>query len=1119
MCMSRALFPLSGLLMGGLLSATEISSVLPNYRELNKRHLCQVQCQQRTSMVHLGRVAQDESAVAVVQPPPPLLAPLPPQVRVYAPEVQEDSPAVFKIVAEFRPGDDEASRAEFAAKLRAPGVDVNATDAAGNSVWMLLNPLSPGWYVEELLAAGANPYVTLPGCDEGVTPFHYYLARHCHRLYEALLKAGYRLPQSQMARFRMLYDTAKAHEYGLAEDKLKLLQQYGVPLDTPNPDTGLTVLQTLIAEHAPWQFVENMLRAGASPNAHTQGEPPLLMALVVQDHLMVHALLKYGASVPSDELKNTLLFIAVRLADAELTERLLNMGASPTAVESPGSSITPLRIALLSGNEKLADLVMSAAQGECRFNNAFFELCRMAVEQNDVAFFANLPSSYLNADCGPLDSPFARMDGNPKATHYFAPVLLHAAAEGKADIVRVLLQRGADKEAEEYYGRTAIVYAAAKGHLACVQLLHRAGATKLDSALQAALLFKQSAVVTYLLEQGGAASCAGDACLQRSSTGKTELMLAVAQGRMNRVSYLLEHAPQLVNWQDSYGRTALMMARSAASVRLLLAYGADASIRNDLGLTALDEACQADRRFAVAALLEANAPYAQPAIALRYACSAGNAELARRILHGGGVDVNTHPESGPSLLALAVSAKSTELVDLLLLNGATIKGSGALRQALQTDQPQFVRLFMEHEHVCPPSPCSPRGGFSAQDKLNELLHEACRSNAPQSVKMLLALGANVNDTGMSSYGHAATGNAPLHAAACQSSQIVEMLLAAGADINARNADGDTPLMLAVRFRAGAPVSLPEEIALLLLERGADASLRNNRGLNAADLASYASHIQALSAAGVHKSSFVHPLAQAVFAEDTQRVAELLAAGENPDLPLPDGRTLLQVLADAWVDDSAVENTMFRLLVQGGACLQHEVFLRLCGWGNAVMMQTMLDAGFRVQPRGEATFQYLHAALHGNCPHKALPLLIQAGADINAENARGYTLLQEMAQSDYFIDRNLEQLLQHCPNLEIATQGSTPDWNGLTALSLAVRKGNTEMAYRLLLAGAKASPHEVQSIFFHVLREHPEQAAVLLSRFAASPSLPEPSTGLTPLDIASRSGNAQLFSLIQSALSL
>lgn len=123
-------------------------------------------------------------------------------------------------------------------------------------------------------------------------------------------------------------------------------------------------------------------------------------------------------------------------------------------------------------------------------------------------------------------------------------------------------------------------------------------------------------------------------------------------------------------------------------------------------------------------------------------------------------------------------------------------------------------------------------------------------------------------------------------------------------------------MLAVRFRAGAPVSLPEEIALLLLERGADASLRNNRGLNAADLASYASHIQALSAAGVHKSSFVHPLAQAVFAEDTQRVAELLAAGENPDLPLPDGRTLLQVLADAWVDDSAVENTMFRLLVQG-----------------------------------------------------------------------------------------------------------------------------------------------------------------------------------------------------------
>lgn len=608
-------------------------------------------------------------------------------------------------------------------------------------------------------------------------------------------------------------------------------------------------------------------------------------------------------------------------------------------------------------------------------------------------------------------------------------------------------------------------------------------------------------------------------CLQRTPTGKTELMLAIAEGRTNRVSYLLEHAPQLVNLQDSYGRTALMMTRDAASVRLLLAYGADASIRNDYGFTALDEAYKAGLPKVVAALQEANAPYAQSAIALRYACSVGNAELARRILHDGGVDVNARTESGASLLALAVSAKSSELVELLLDCGAEIKGSGALRKALQTDQAQFVRFFMAHEHVCPPSERTPRAGFSTQDKLNALLHEACRCNAPQTVKMLLELGANTNDTRMTSYGHAASGNTPLHAAACQSSQIVELLLAAGADINARNADGDTPLMCAVRFRSGAPNALPEEIALLLLERGADASLLNNRGLNAADLASCASHIHALAAAGVQKTPFEHSLAQAVFAEDSQRVAALLSAGENPDKPLRDGRTLLQLLADDWVDDSAVENEMFRLLVQGGACLQHEVFRRLCGRGNVLMMQAMLDAGFRVQPRGEATFVYLHSALHGHVPHKTLPLLIQAGADINAENARGYTLLLEMAQSDYFIDRNLEQLLKYRPDLEIAIQGSTPAFNGLTALALAVQTGNMEMAYRLLLAGAKASPQDVQSVFCHVLREHPEHADLLLSRFAASPSQPEPATGLTPLDIATRSGNAQLIDILQSALFL
>ncbi|MBR1997699.1 MAG: hypothetical protein IJ993_04735, partial [Akkermansia sp.] len=88
----------------------------------------------------------------------------------------------------------------------------------------------------------------------------------------------------------------------------------------------------------------------------------------------------------------------------------------------------PLYKALCSGNEKTATAAMEEAQGECRFNNAFFELCDAAINQGDVNFFAKMTAVYLDEPCGPLDSPFAEVDGHPKPTHYFAAPLLHAAA-------------------------------------------------------------------------------------------------------------------------------------------------------------------------------------------------------------------------------------------------------------------------------------------------------------------------------------------------------------------------------------------------------------------------------------------------------------------------------------------------------------------------------------------------------------------------------------------------------------------------------------------------------------------------------------------------------------------
>jgi ankyrin repeat protein len=85
---------------------------------------------------------------------------------------------------------------------------------------------------------------------------------------------------------------------------------------------------------------------------------------------------------------------------------------------------------------------------------------------------------------------------------------------------------------------------------------------------------------------------------------------------------------------------------------------------------------------------------------------------------------------------------------------------------------------------------------------------------------LLARGAQVNREGWSPLHYAATGPEP---------KTVTLMLDKGAHIDAVSPNRTTPLMMAARHG-------PEESLDLLIARGADSRLRNDKGLNAADLA-------------------------------------------------------------------------------------------------------------------------------------------------------------------------------------------------------------------------------------------------------------------------------------------
>ena len=90
----------------------------------------------------------------------------------------------------------------------------------------------------------------------------------------------------------------------------------------------------------------------------------------------------------------------------------------------------------------------------------------------------------------------------------------------------------------------------------------------------------------------------------------------------------------------------------------------------------------------------------------------------------------------------------------------------------------------------------------------------------EAVKQLVKKGALVNRAGWT----------PLHyACSGPDNGVAAWLLKQGADINARSANGTTPLMMAARYGA-------MDLAEVLLKAGADSSLVNAQNLSAADFA-------------------------------------------------------------------------------------------------------------------------------------------------------------------------------------------------------------------------------------------------------------------------------------------
>ena len=216
---------------------------------------------------------------------------------------------------------------------------------------------------------------------------------------------------------------------------------------------------------------------------------------------------------------------------------------------------------------------------------------------------------------------------------WHATPLIMAAWHGHLDIVKYLLDRGADIDAAYEAGNTALIAAAWHGHVD---------------------------VVTYLISEGADIAV-------RNRGGEDALVWAAEHGHLEIVKHLLDAGADSVD-------TAFVFACENGHVEiaaLLIRRGASLAYEHgNHRLTPLAAAAYRGHEALVRFLLDEGADiHALDDAALGWACGSQQLETAE-VLLSHGANVNGHGAEGLTFLQEAVAEGRTAAVDLLRTHGA-----------------------------------------------------------------------------------------------------------------------------------------------------------------------------------------------------------------------------------------------------------------------------------------------------------------------------------------------------------------------------------------------------------------------------------------------------------------
>ncbi|KAJ5117540.1 hypothetical protein N7448_011172 [Penicillium atrosanguineum] len=385
--------------------------------------------------------------------------------------------------------------------------------------------------------------------------------------------------------------------------------------------------------------------------------------------------------------------------------------------------------------------------------------------------------------------------------------LIEAVTHKHTSIVQMLLDNGALPDARSNHSKRALIIATAgKSNIVITELLLQYGAKvnimKGDrhAPLLEAIRSNQEAKVAILLKHGAKPVISDD------QSTRYILHFAAARNATPGILKMLINTGIDIDSQDGRGRTPLQIAAAHSrtrAVRRLLDYGATVNFK-----------CMYGNEKGWTALFYAAAPK-NPSL---------NTTTIIRTLLVHGADIDCRSEELQTPLHLAISRRANSQARELVLSGASIgarnsEGETLLHVATLTgtrhrDLTQWLGQIGADVNVA--------GGKQHETPIFYAIRGFSHPQNLEKVRQLLYLGADVRLQN-------ANGLTPLSLAVHLCSlEITKILLEHGSRVNSRDKQGKSSIHHLVETYYGNPRKA-HDIVELLIQHGADVNLRDNSG--------------------------------------------------------------------------------------------------------------------------------------------------------------------------------------------------------------------------------------------------------------------------------------------------